>query len=590
MISTHDSAYKVTDQVFFSCVNIIHRAGIGAIIAEAHRKHHGSGGRRPQCRFTWDAVLAVALCIIHVGRVPSMAEIYRLMRTLTPEQLAEVGMDARELAAQQPGPGYHALITWIHRQCVVIDPGADLPARRVSNLQHRQMVAGRTEEAREASEVAQQTLDRAINAIVAASVEEKVPAGYHGDVVADETIIDLAGPSSGLGARDEKNRGAAYMGRYYVRDDRGVPQTTALPVYIRKSGFGVGLTAVTRVGPPGAVESVPPVITGIAIHPPTSGSVEGLCSALDAHNKSGFSGCRSPRARWPFLVVDMGYKSKRAFARAMLARQLSPVVRYPRHWKTLYGTSGGSDTKSRLVPGPVQIAGVFYCPAAASIIEDKRVVRRTTELLETDEFRAHDQLIRRLFPLLMGTNGRPNLGVTTSGRPRHVKTQFPPVRQALVCPAVQRRVRCPLKPESMILPPKGAPTVEPPAGADRFQCCRNSQVTVTFSEEQIRMMQPGLVPGSWEHALYYEAARSLTEQRFSIMKSEHCTGFESLKWAPRRQPMISIILALQVAETNRVIQRRWNSRRKGYTGSTARRWEQLRADLGHAPMLTPPRT
>ena len=47
MISTHDSAYKVTDQVFFSCVNIIHRAGIGAIIAEAHRKHHGSGGTAP---------------------------------------------------------------------------------------------------------------------------------------------------------------------------------------------------------------------------------------------------------------------------------------------------------------------------------------------------------------------------------------------------------------------------------------------------------------------------------------------------------------------------------------------------------------
>lgn len=75
MISTHDSAYKVTNQVFSSCATIIHRAGIGAIIAEAHRKHHGPGGRRPQCRFTWDAVLAVALCIIHVGRVPSMAEI-----------------------------------------------------------------------------------------------------------------------------------------------------------------------------------------------------------------------------------------------------------------------------------------------------------------------------------------------------------------------------------------------------------------------------------------------------------------------------------------------------------------------------------
>ena len=104
MISTHDSACKVTDQVFQlrehhpSC-------GIGAIIAEAHRKHHGLG-TAPQCRFTWDAVLAVALCIIHVGRVPQWPK--SMAHALTPEQLAEAGMDARELVAQQPGPGYHA--------------------------------------------------------------------------------------------------------------------------------------------------------------------------------------------------------------------------------------------------------------------------------------------------------------------------------------------------------------------------------------------------------------------------------------------------------------------------------------------------
>ncbi len=190
----------------------------------------------------------------------------------------------------------------------------------------------------------------------------------------------------------------------------------------------------------------------------------------------------------------------------------------------------------------------------------------------------------------MGTNGRPNLAVTTLGRPRHVKTQLPPLRQVLVHPAVQRHVRCPLKPESIILPPKGTPTLESPAGADRIDCYRNSQVIVTIREEQIRMMQPGLVLRSWEYALYYEVARSPTEQRFSIMKSEHCTGFESLKRAWRRQSIIRIILALQVDETNRVIQWGWNSSRKGYTGSTVRRWGQLRANLGHALILTPPRT
>ena len=54
--------------------------------------------------------------------------------------------------------------------------------------------------------------------------------------------------------------------------------------------------------------------------------------------------------------------------------------------------------------------------------------------------------------------------------------------------------------------------------------------------------------------------------------------------------MIALIVALQVVEANRVIQRRWHSRPAGYTGSTVKRMAQMRADLGHDPMVTPPRT
>ena len=54
--------------------------------------------------------------------------------------------------------------------------------------------------------------------------------------------------------------------------------------------------------------------------------------------------------------------------------------------------------------------------------------------------------------------------------------------------------------------------------------------------------------------------------------------------------MIALIVALQVMEANRVIQRRWHSRPVEYTGSTVKRMAKLRADLGHEPMVTPPRT
>ena len=586
MISSRDAAYHPTDRAFAECAALIRRAGIGPILDAARRQARGPGGRPPQCRYTLDAVLTVALWITHAGRVPSMAEVHRVLRVLRPDQLAMVGMAGQNPSVQDPGPGYAAFMAWLYRQWVVIDPGADLPARRISNREHRRMLAARTAAQREDSQRARDTLHRLINRLVAASIVDAVPAGYHGDVVADETVIDLAGPSAGLGSRDDKHRGAAYVGKYYVRDERGVPQTASTPPRIRKSGFGIGVTAVTRVGPPGAVEAISPVITGIAIHTPTSGSVDGLCLALDAHAEGGFAGQRGPRARWPYLVVDMGYNAKSAFARAMLARRIAPVARYPRHWTTVYATHGSEG----VAPGPVQIAGAFYCPAAAPIVEGRRVVRRTTELLEADSFQEHDQLLRRLLPMLMGTNGRPGEGRPAVGRPTKACDQAPPVRQALVCPAVQGRVRCPMKPASMVAARATAPEVTPPPGAARFQCCTKSQVTVAYSDDQVRMMQPGLVPGSWEHTLYYEAARSLTEQRFSIMKSHHCTGASDLTWAPRREPMIALIVALQVVEANRVIQRRWHSRPAGYTGSTVQRMIQLRADLGHEPMVTPPRT
>lgn len=586
MISSRDAAYHPTDRAFAECAALIRRADIGPILDAARRQARGPGGRPPQCRYTLDAVLTVALWITHAGRVPSMAEVHRVLRILRPDQLARVGMAGQSPAAQDPGPGYAAFMAWLHRQLALIDPGADLPARRISNREHRRMLAARTREQCEASQRASGALHRIINRLVAASIDDADPDDYHGDVVADETIIDLAGPSAGLGSRDDKARGAAYMGAYYARDERGVPQSAGMPPRIRKAAFGIGVTAVTRVGPPGAVEAVPPVITGIAIHAPTSGSVEGLCAALDAHVEGGFGGRRGPRARWPYLVVDMGYNAKAAFAREMLDRGIAPVVRYPRHWTTVYATHA----REGVAPGPVQIAGAFYCPAAAPIVEGRQVVRRTTEMLETDGFRDHDQLLRRLLPLLMGTNGRPAVGRTTAGRPA-AKTDTPlPVRQVLVCPAVQGRVRCPMKPESMVAARATAPEVTPPPGAARFQCCTKTQVTVAYSDDQLRMMQPGLVPGSWEHTLYYEAARSLTEQRFSIMKSHHCTGASDLTWAPRREPMIALIVALQVVEANRVIQHRWHSRPAGYTGSTVQRMIQLRADLGHEPMVTPPRT
>lgn len=99
----------------------------------------------------------------------------------------------------------------------------------------------------------------------------------------------------------------------------------------------------------------------------------------------------------------------------------------------------------------------------------------------------------------------------------------------------------------------------------------------------------GLTSGSWEHATYFEAARAATEQRFSSLKSPHLAGFEHLKWAPRREPMIGLLIALWIAATNVSIQESHRSGRKK-PSSIKKRMNQIREDLGQPPVRIPPRT
>ncbi|WP_312977264.1 hypothetical protein [Corynebacterium sp.] len=596
MISTRPQPYTLTDEIFNRSLQVIQCSGAVDLVESYHAAVRGPGGRpcRGQ-RFTLLAVLVVGLAVLRVGRAPSVAEVFRVIGTLTPAQLAAVGMDPDEVP--EPGArqgGYPAFHGWLTRLLSPLDSGADLPARRVSNKEHKQQIAERSAEQVKASETARCRLHEVVNAIVAASVEDKLPVGYAGDIIADETIVDLAGPSDGLGTKEDKYRSAAYMARYYVRDgsDNSVRSRFGDVVQFKKSAVGIGVTAVSRVGAPDDLYGVPTLITGISIHPPTSGSVEGLAKAIAYHQKNGFDQ-RTKRGRLPYLTTDMGYNVKKNFTDMVLEHGYAPVVRYPRHWNTVFASEGPEHARGGKVDGPVQISGDFYCPAARQIIGKQKLVRKMADLLkEEDGFEVQDRRLEAVFPLLMGTNSRPYRARVGRGRPRKdepTDASAQPVRQDLVCPAVQGRVQCPLKPASMGGTDLGIPTVTPTWTADRYRCCSQSQVTVTLSKDQWRMAQWGMVPGSWEHALYFEAARAATEQRFSIMKSQHVTGIEHLKWSPRREPMLCLLIGLWVAATNLAIQDVYDQR-PPKPSSVKKKMRELEADLGRPPTRIPPRT
>jgi hypothetical protein len=112
---------------------------------------------------------------------------------------------------------------------------------------------------------------------------------------------------------------------------------------------------------------------------------------------------------------------------------------------------------------------------------------------------------------------------------------------------------------------------------------------LVLTERQLNRAQWRMVPGSWEHMLVFESGRAMTEQRFSLLKSPHITRLSEMKWGPRREPMIKLLLALAAAATNHQIQKTHSSR-PVRTESIDIRWRQLTRHLGHEPTRTPPRT
>jgi hypothetical protein len=283
----------------------------------------------------------------------------------------------------------------------------------------------------------------------------------------------------------------------------------------------------------------------------------------------------------------MGYNPKHDFPHVMLKHQYSAVARYPSEWTLSQPSANPAGTKELTPPGPIQHAGAFYCPAAQSALSELKVPR-SRELLESGKWEEHDNRLSAALPFLMGTNSRPMIS-GLRGRPALGEPRAEYIKQELVCPAVQLRVRCPLKPESMDAAGFGVPLAEPTWQADDRKCCRQSTMRLVLTERQFNRAQWRLVPGSWEHMLVFESGRAMTEQRFSLLKSPHITRLSEMKWGPRREPMIKLLLALAVAATNQRIQET-HATRPVRAESIDIRWRQLTRHLGHEPTRTPPRT
>ncbi|MBP2455133.1 hypothetical protein [Mycolicibacterium lutetiense] len=592
MIHTRPQLCLIADDIFTTASEAIAKSGAAHTIeAACHESSRGGGRKNRGIEYTVTAVLVALLVRFLMGRDISLVGAMETVGELNVDQLAAVGMARQDVTAIriQTGTEYKRFHRFWNQRLLPLDPDFDLPARRMTNAEHEARLNARTNDERRRSEIADQLLTTVINDLLAGSIRVAAPANCEGDLVVDETIIDTAAPDGMLGSRPDRYRGASSVARYWARDKRGRVKIPGGPGETKSSGFGVGATFVSRIGRRDALHSEPALFVGMAVHAPTSGSVQGLAIALHHARRTGVD-CRrgGRRSRRPSLTADMGYNPKSGFAELMLETGYSPVVRYPKHWNIEYPSALPPGAPEGPVPGPLQYAGAFYCPAVLKRIHGHRTPS-TRELLSADNFGAHDRRLQSIYPFLMGLHSRPAMADCRFGRPRLNGTPPQRVKQRQVCPAALGTVMCPLKPESMQTETPGLPLAEPEWPAEAMACCCNSSVTVYFTPDQLRMAQGDLIPGSWEHTLYYEAARALTEQRFNLLKTRHVGGLASMKTGPRRTPMIKILIALAAVTVNIGAQQNHDPKA---TRSEAIdiRLRQLAEDLGYPPTPMPSRS
>lgn len=592
MIRQRHPQCTIADWVFCDAWDVITKSGAAHTIEDAYRQStHGGGRPSSGLSYTVSAVLVALLVRFLMGRPYSIRGAMDTIGEFTEDQLASVGMAGQNRApiwtdTQKAYKQFHRF--WTSRMRA-LDPDFDFPATRMTNAEFDARLTARSDADRIQSELASERLTAVCNDLLYGSIKIASPPNCEGDVMVDETTINTALPDGVLGTRPTKWRGASSVAGYWAREKRsGVIKDPSTSGSTKAGGFGVGATFLSRIARRDALHAEPALFIGMDIHVPRGASVAGLETALAHARRTGIDCRRTGRHRWPFLVADMGYNAKKGFGRLMVKTQYSPVVRYPQHWGVQFASSNPPGFPDDVLPGPIQYAGSFICPAGIKRISGHRTPR-STDLLERDEFRAHDRRLQSAYPYLMGYHSRPAMADVLRGRPRLGREVPKLAKIRLVCPASLGTVMCPLKPESMHTDSVGLPLAEPEWTAETFACCSNASVTVYLTDDQLRMAQWDLVPGSWEHTLYYEAVRALTEQRFSQLKSDHVAGLDELTTGPRRTPMIKLAIALAAAAVNIGAQKHHDPKTRR-TESIDIKVRQLTRDLGRPPTSIPPRS
>ena len=567
--------YLFDDEAVREASVFVTRTGVPALIRQwqAEDGFVARQGRLP--RFTLEAVQTALHLIVSVTATVTIAEILRVIYRLTDVQLAMVGMVITDDQRRDFLAGTSRAISedarfrdWLRGQLDCLDAYWDMPAKMLENGEYRRRIDGRTEADRQRAAQRVERGSQMVNALLRASIDAEAMAGWQGDLLADETLIDVATVRAGMGAKDLKLRSAVSRSDFYVRTQTHETIVRADGLGSRrdivKLGFAVGITAVHAVGPMRAPGLVPRPIIAMEIGKPTAGDGDALIRCLE----------RLPSlAIWPqtgrrlrLVATDMGYIGKPRLSNYLLEHGIGLIHAYPqrrgkagRSQESTYVLPADWPTpeiaaqKMGMMPGPILAWGEWYCPAARALLAENPT-RRRREIGETRAgYDAHDRMLAERSPYAMGRLARPQRSDTKRAGRREDEEVDLHWKMRLQCPAEQGRVRCPLKAESMGTD-LGIPTANPTWPAERFQCC-HSEVTVTMTDRQVTSLQLGPPPGSFEHQAVLETYRARTESRFAHLKHPSVSGLKRMSVGPRRDPLMLLQIGTAVAISNLRLQR-----------------------------------
>ena len=589
-----DPACTPSPETFATALAMAKGSGIAELIIgwNTQQRRPSQGGRRrlPYTILGWQTALIVRGLL---SQPPTITGTFRTLLDFTAAQLAEVGIDDSALEPMRSNfeRAYKSFAGWLDAELECLDSGPDQPASRITVAQSRAIERARTPEQRAAYKLAGERRAEVVNAIVSAWIDPALREGRRGDLVADGMIVDLAGPSPDFTRQEKQKRAAAYYGAYYRRDSRHRLDSEGNRI-AKKRGWGIEVTAVTSVGPVGAPHSVPPLFTGISIHKPTSGSLEGLDQAVRFHRQAGFdTRAKAANARRPLLVADMGYL-KKGWGTWQIENGYAAIFRYPENWTSLVLPAvdpTGANRKN--APGPTQIEGNFYCPAAVELYNGRRMIRPLRTILDKDAWEAHDVRLKRMMPMVMGVNRRAYEAGERRGRPTRGSDGKRVMKMEFTCPAALGNVRCARWLNPATDGRDDLPFIDPGPEVPVYRCCRQKATVVTLTDDQVQRQQHSqYIPGSWMHAITYEAYRALTEQRFDLVRRRPSTGLEHLKYGARREPVVCITIAVAFAVVNWLTIQGFKHRGIPDFESIDERWQQLTDDLGHDPATEPPRS